>query len=59
MKSFSIQVPFEPKGDQPTVMVYDRPDVIAQLTDYVTAGHRFQTLLGETGTGKTHAIASL
>jgi excinuclease ABC subunit B len=51
MTSFSIQAPFEPKGDQPTA--------IAQLTKYVTAGHRFQTLLGATGTGKTHTIARM
>jgi excinuclease ABC subunit B len=51
MTSFSIQAPFEPKGDQPTA--------IAQLTKYVTAGHRFQTLLGATGTGKTYTIARM
>ncbi|HIK40906.1 excinuclease ABC subunit UvrB [Thermoleptolyngbya sp. M55_K2018_002] len=49
MSSFNIQAPFEPKGDQPRA--------IAQLTDYVQQGHRYQTLLGATGTGKTHSIA--
>ncbi|MDG2616153.1 excinuclease ABC subunit UvrB [Thermoleptolyngbya sichuanensis XZ-Cy5] len=49
MSSFNIQAPFEPKGDQPRA--------IAQLTDYVQQGHRYQTLLGATGTGKTHTIA--
>ncbi|GAB4471850.1 MAG: excinuclease ABC subunit UvrB [Elainellaceae cyanobacterium] len=49
MSSFNIQAPFEPKGDQPRA--------IAQLTDYIQQGHRYQTLLGATGTGKTHSIA--
>ncbi|WP_448596730.1 excinuclease ABC subunit UvrB [Thermoleptolyngbya sp.] len=49
MSSFNIQAPFEPKGDQPRA--------IAQLTDYIQQGHRYQTLLGATGTGKTHTIA--
>jgi excinuclease ABC subunit B len=49
MGEFNIQAPFEPKGDQ--------PKAIKQLTKYVQAGHRFQTLLGATGTGKTHTVA--
>lgn len=49
MSKFDIQAPFEPKGDQ--------PKAIAQLTDYLNAGNRYQTLLGATGTGKTHTIA--
>ncbi len=49
MTEFSIQAPFEPKGDQ--------PGAIARLTDYVQFGERFMTLLGATGTGKTHSIA--
>ena len=49
MPQFQIQAPFEPKGDQPTA--------IAQLTAYLNAQQRFQTLLGATGTGKTHTIA--
>jgi excinuclease ABC subunit B len=51
MTSFSIQAPFEPKGDQ--------PQAITQLAKYVKAGHRFQTLRGATGTGKTHTIARM
>jgi excinuclease ABC subunit B len=51
MTSFSIQAPFDPKGDQPKAIV--------QLTKSVNAGHRFQTLLGATGTGKTHTIARM
>jgi excinuclease ABC subunit B len=51
MTSFSIQAPFEPKGDQ--------PQAITQLAKHVKAGHRFQTLRGATGTGKTHTIARM
>lgn len=46
---FNIQAPFEPTGDQ--------PKAIKQLTKYVQSGQRFQTLLGATGTGKTHSVA--
>lgn len=49
MPQFQIQAPFEPKGDQ--------PKAIAQLTHLLNQGHRYQTLLGATGTGKTHTIA--
>jgi excinuclease ABC subunit B len=49
MPDFKIQAPFEPKGDQPTA--------IAQLTKSIQAGNRYQTLLGATGTGKTHTMA--
>jgi excinuclease ABC subunit B len=49
MGSFNIQAPFEPKGDQ--------PKAIAQLIKTVNAGHRYTTLLGATGTGKTHTLA--
>ncbi len=49
MAEFNIQAPFDPKGDQPTA--------IAQLTQSLKANNRFQTLLGATGTGKTHTIA--
>ncbi|MGQ9872287.1 excinuclease ABC subunit UvrB [Leptodesmis sp.] len=49
MPQFQIQAPFEPKGDQ--------PKAIAQLTQYLNKGHRYQTLLGATGTGKTYTIA--
>ncbi len=49
MPQFQIQAPFEPKGDQ--------PKAIAQLTQFLNKGHRYQTLLGATGTGKTHTIA--
>ncbi len=49
MAQFSLKAPFEPTGDQPRA--------IAQLTASLQANHRFQTLLGATGTGKTHTIA--
>ncbi|HEY9646881.1 MAG TPA: excinuclease ABC subunit UvrB [Chroococcidiopsis sp.] len=46
---FNIKAPFEPKGDQ--------PKAIAQLTEMLESGNRYQTLLGATGTGKTHTMA--
>ncbi len=49
MAAFDIQAPFEPKGDQ--------PKAIRQLTQLLQAGERHQTLLGATGTGKTHSVA--
>lgn len=49
MADFLVKAPFEPTGDQPTA--------IAKLTASVNAGHPYQTLLGATGTGKTHTIA--
>ncbi|GAB4375857.1 MAG: excinuclease ABC subunit UvrB [Elainellaceae cyanobacterium] len=49
MSDFNIQAPFEPMGDQ--------PKAIKKLTEYVEQGSRYQTLLGATGTGKTHSIA--
>ncbi len=49
MVDFSLQAPFQPTGDQ--------PKAIAQLIDSINSGNRFQTLLGATGTGKTHTVA--
>ena len=49
MIDFSLQAPFKPTGDQ--------PQAIAQLVDSINSGNRFQTLLGATGTGKTHTVA--
>ncbi|MBE9098195.1 excinuclease ABC subunit UvrB [filamentous cyanobacterium LEGE 07170] len=46
---FSIQAPFTPTGDQ--------PKAIAGLVQGLQAGTRYQTLLGATGTGKTHTMA--
>ena len=49
MGDFDIQAPFEPKGDQPTA--------IKGLVNYLQGHHKYQTLLGATGTGKTHTMA--
>ncbi|MBV6623629.1 MAG: excinuclease ABC subunit UvrB [Rivularia sp. (in: Bacteria)] len=49
MKNFLVKAPFEPTGDQ--------PKAIEQLVESIEAGTRYQTLLGATGTGKTHTIA--
>ena len=48
-KRFDIQAPFEPAGDQPAA--------IKALTRNIQQKHQYQTLLGATGTGKTHTIA--
>ena len=40
---------YRPTGDQ--------PEAIRQLADSITAGNRYQTLLGATGTGKTATMA--
>ncbi len=49
MPDFKIQSPFEPGGDQ--------PQAIAELSEGLARGDRFQTLLGATGTGKTLTVA--
>jgi excinuclease ABC subunit B len=49
MAEFQVKAPFEPTGDQ--------PGAIKKLTKYLKDGKRYQTLLGATGTGKTHTIA--
>ncbi|MGF1521398.1 MAG: excinuclease ABC subunit UvrB [Leptolyngbyaceae cyanobacterium] len=49
MGDFNIQAPFEPKGDQ--------PKAIAGLVKHLKGDHQYQTLLGATGTGKTHTMA--
>ncbi|MGH7730005.1 MAG: DEAD/DEAH box helicase family protein, partial [Candidatus Eiseniibacteriota bacterium] len=46
---FRLQSPYQPRGDQ--------PEAIAQLVEGLRAGQRFQTLLGVTGSGKTHTVA--
>jgi excinuclease ABC subunit B len=46
---FKVVSDFEPAGDQPTA--------IAQLSEGVRRGDRFQTLLGITGSGKSATIA--
>ncbi|MGK7933759.1 MAG: excinuclease ABC subunit UvrB [Microcystaceae cyanobacterium] len=51
MNAFILNAPFQPTGDQ--------PKAIAQLADALQQNHRYQTLLGATGTGKTFTIASV
>jgi len=48
---FKIHSNYKPAGDQPAA--------IAQLTEAVQGGDRYQTLLGVTGSGKTFTIANL
>jgi excinuclease ABC subunit B len=47
--SFRLHQPFAPAGDQ--------PEAIAKLTEGLTDGLAFQTLLGVTGSGKTYTMA--
>ena len=49
MSNFQLQSSYQPTGDQPSA--------IAQLTQSLQNNHRFQTLLGATGTGKTYTVA--
>ncbi len=51
MGDFNIQAPFEPTGDQ--------PQAIKNLIQYLQDDHRYQTLLGATGTGKTYTMAQV
>ncbi|MDP6399383.1 MAG: excinuclease ABC subunit UvrB [Arenicellales bacterium] len=48
-RSFLLESPFQPAGDQ--------PEAIAQLVAGFSAGESFQTLLGVTGSGKTFSMA--
>lgn len=50
MTQFQLQAPFQPTGDQ--------PQAIAQLVASIESSHRYQTLLGATGTGKTFTVAA-
>ncbi len=49
--SFQLHTPFPPAGDQPSA--------IAQLTEGVLNGEKYQTLLGVTGSGKTYTMANV
>jgi len=49
MTPFNLKL-FEPTGDQP------RND---NLVSSLRSGHRYQTLLGATGTGKTFSVAAV
>ena len=46
---FDLQSKYDPKGDQ--------INAIAELTEGLNNGEKYQTLLGATGTGKTFAAA--
>ncbi len=50
-RSFSVDAPFEPAGDQ--------PDAIEQLAEGFREGMAQQTLLGVTGSGKTNTVSWL
>jgi excinuclease ABC subunit B len=51
MSLFTLKSEFQPSGDQ--------PEAIRQLTEGVTRGDKFQTLLGVTGSGKTFTISNV
>lgn len=51
MSKFKIVSEFRPCGDQPRA--------IKQLSDNITKGQKYQTLLGVTGSGKTFTLANL
>ncbi len=48
---FTLESEFSPTGDQ--------PEAIRQLAQGITAGDKYQTLLGVTGSGKTFTIANV
>ncbi len=48
---FQLFQPFEPAGDQ--------PEAIARLSEGISDGLSFQTLLGVTGSGKTFTMANV
>lgn len=48
---FQIERPYDPAGDQPTA--------IRQLSEGISEGEKFQTLLGVTGSGKTFTMANV
>ena len=51
MADFELVSPYQPTGDQ--------PEAIQKLLDGLHAGHRYQTLQGVTGSGKTFTMANL
>lgn len=51
MSLFEIVSEFKPTGDQ--------PQAINELTQSIEAGHKYQTLLGVTGSGKTFTMANV
>ena len=48
---FKLDAPYAPSGDQ--------PEAIRQLTEGLTQGEQYQTLLGVTGSGKTFTVANV
>lgn len=48
---FLLNAPYQPAGDQ--------PEAIAQLSEGIVNGERYQTLLGVTGSGKTFTMANV
>jgi len=51
MADFKLVSEFQPRGDQ--------PEAIGKLVDGLNKGHRHQTLLGVTGSGKTFVMAAV
>ncbi len=51
MSIFKLVADYQMEGDQPAA--------VQKLVEGVRAGHRFQTLLGATGTGKTFTMANV
>src|SRR5436305_2127770 len=51
MPEFKVEAPFQPTGDQ--------PNAIDQLVEGIEKGHKYQTLLGVTGSGKTYTVAKI
>jgi len=51
MKEFQLISKYAPQGDQ--------PQAIAELTDGLKRGLKYQTLLGVTGSGKTYTMANV
>src|SRR4051794_27388940 len=49
MPDLAVSASYSPTGDQPRA--------IAELAESIGRGDRYQTLLGATGTGKTHTVA--
>ncbi len=48
---FNLKAEYQPEGDQ--------PQAIQLLTDSLSSGNRYQTLLGVTGSGKTFTMANV
>ncbi|MBU1037681.1 MAG: DEAD/DEAH box helicase family protein, partial [Candidatus Omnitrophica bacterium] len=51
MAKFKLVSAFKPEGDQ--------PQAISKLTEGIRSNHKYQTLLGVTGSGKTFTMANV